>query len=235
MTRRRLLLALAAVLLVVGLWQLGRRMREPRVPAPVASERRGAPALVPGAGKDELAGAPGALALVAGPRGAIAGRVSDPAGGAIEGAVVCATGQSDELSAAEMQDPFCVQSDKTGAYEIAGLLPARYGVDASAAEHQPGRWMPERRESIQLSPGQRRVGVDLILRRGGVLVRGRAKGATLLRTRRVETRSSASTRPIVSESTIATNAIWMLIQNPRSRNQKLFPEKSHSQLSGSKR
>ena len=59
--------------------------------------------------------------------------------------------------------------------------------------------------------------------------------ATLLRIRRVETRSRASTRPIASESTIATNAIWMLIQNPRSRNQKLFPEKSHSQLSGSKR
>ena len=175
MTRRRLLLALAAALLVVGLWLVGRRMREPRVQAPVATERRGAPALVPGAGKDELAGAPGALALVAGPRGAMAGRVRDPAGGAIEGAVVCATGQSDELSAAEMQDPFCVRSDKTGAYEIAGLLPARYDVDASAAEHQPGRWMPERRESIQLAPGQRRAGVDLILRRGGVLVRGRAK------------------------------------------------------------
>ena len=175
MTRRRLLLALVAALLVVGVWLAGRRAREQRVPAPVATERRGAPALVRGADENEVAGAPGALALVAGPRGAIAGRVSDPAGSAIEGAVVCAFGRSDVLSAAEMQDPFCVQSHKGGGYEIAGLLPARYAVDASAAEHQPGRWMTERRESIQLAPGQRRAGVDLVLRRGGVLLRGRAK------------------------------------------------------------
>ena len=169
------MVALAGALLVAGLWFVGRHTRAPRSAAPVAIERRGAPALVPGSRTNERAGAPGALALVAGPRGVIAGRVSDPAGLAIAGAVVCASGESDELSAAEMQDPLCVQSREDGAYEIAGLLPARYGVDASAAEHQPGRWMPERRESIQLAPGQRRAGVDLVLRRGGVLVRGRAK------------------------------------------------------------
>ena len=51
----------------------------------------------------------------------------------------------------------------------------------------------------------------------------------------LETRSSASTRPKLSESTIATSAIWMLIQKPAEQEPEVVPREEPSQLSGSKR
>jgi hypothetical protein len=49
-----------------------------------------------------------------------------------------------------------------------------------------------------------------------------------------ERRESASARPKISESTMHSRAISMLIRKPSKMNRKLFPVISHSQLSGSK-
>ena len=57
--------------------------------------------------------------------------------------------------------------------------------------------------------------------------------AATLTTRFFVSRSSASTSPKPRDRTIVTAAIWRLIQNPDSRNRRLFPEKSHSQFAGS--
>jgi hypothetical protein len=56
-----------------------------------------------------------------------------------------------------------------------------------------------------------------------------------LTSRAPEIRISASRRPKMSEKTIPIAAISRLMRNPLSRNSKLFPVITHSQLSGSKR
>src|SRR5918996_345882 len=53
--------------------------------------------------------------------------------------------------------------------------------------------------------------------------------------RRLEIRINASRRPKISERTIPIAAISRLIRKPSTRNLKLFPVHTHSQLSGSKR
>jgi hypothetical protein len=108
-------------------------------------------------------------------RARISGRITDPAGKPIAGALVCANGSSPDLSATEMRDPTCVPSGADGAYLLGNLYPAFWEVSASAAGYRPGHFREQKHEVLELAPGQSRTGIDLVLRKGGVEVRGRVK------------------------------------------------------------
>jgi hypothetical protein len=168
--RRRIGLGVATVLMLLslGLWLRGNRSVVVRGRRPVASsaERRRTADFAPvGAAASSLAA----------PRGTITGRVTEPDGRAIAGALVCAQGGAPDLSAAELRAPACAPSDRDGRYRLTSLYAAVWEVNASAARHQPGRFREAKREDIDLAPGEERTGVDLILRPGGVEARGRVK------------------------------------------------------------
>jgi uncharacterized GH25 family protein len=101
--------------------------------------------------------------------------VVDAAGGPVAGAMVCAGARAPELSTAETGDPFCATAGADGTYQIAPLFPASYSVDASAQGFLPNRFREDEREPVELAAGERRGGVDLVLRRGGAEVRGRVR------------------------------------------------------------
>jgi hypothetical protein len=101
--------------------------------------------------------------------------VTDVDGAPLAGALVCGDGGGPDLSDAEMREPTCVAACADGAYLLANLYPAFWDVNASAPGHRPGRFRERKRETLQLGPGQERTGVDLVLRKGGVEVRGRVK------------------------------------------------------------
>jgi protocatechuate 3,4-dioxygenase beta subunit len=117
------------------------------------------------------------------PRASIEGTVRDPAGAPISGARVCAFASSSELSQEETRDPICALSGAGGGYRLADLLPARYGVHASAAGRVPGRFRPARSAAgrgdrdtpVHLGAGEARRGVDIVLKSGGVEVAGVVK------------------------------------------------------------
>lgn len=110
-------------------------------------------------------------------RGTIAGTVRDPAGAAIAGASVCAMGYSKDLPEDATREPFCATSGPDGAYRFEKLLPARYIVNAQAASYMPGRHGEAKRgdAGFKLAAGEARKGVDIVLRPGGVEVRGVVK------------------------------------------------------------
>ncbi|HVV86327.1 MAG TPA: carboxypeptidase regulatory-like domain-containing protein [Kofleriaceae bacterium] len=132
--------------------------------------------------------APGAGALLASSRGApsalpdarqqtrgeIRGTVREQGGGPIAGAQVCSSWWADGVASADRREPTCTRSDAAGAYRLAGLVPGRHEVSASAPGHAPAGWIAPRGEddTIHLAPGQVRDGVDLVLAPGGVEVKG---------------------------------------------------------------
>src|SRR6185436_18112981 len=89
--------------------------------------------------------------------------------------LVCAGGGGPDLSETETREPTCAVARPDGSYRLANLYAAFWEVSASAAGHRPGRFREGKREILQLAPGQERTGVDLVLRLGGVEVRGRVK------------------------------------------------------------
>lgn len=110
--------------------------------------------------------------------GAISGTVRDEAGAPVVGARVCARGVNDELSAMRLRFPTCSQTQRDGRYVIEGLLPASYGVGASARGYLPtGRFAGADPKvdapDLLLAAGARREGVDFSLVAGGVRVAGR--------------------------------------------------------------
>lgn len=101
-------------------------------------------------------------------RGSIAGTVTT-ASQPLAGARVCAIGSSLHLPDEVMRDPTCATSDASGRYQLRGLLPARYQVNASARTYRPAT---HRSEGLVLGRGEHRTGVDVELRAGGVEVTG---------------------------------------------------------------
>ena len=153
-----------------------------------AGDGRGGPS--PGGAEDESRGrdAPGrargvldlgggtALDLRLAARAAIAGVVRERDAGPVAGATVCAWPQSDRLSAREARARTCAQAGPDGRYRLDGLLPVRQVVRAAApgflpgVHERPGALGPRR--DLGLSAGQELTGVDILLDRGGVEVRG---------------------------------------------------------------
>ncbi len=118
-----------------------------------------------------------AIDVRAAKRGAVAGQVRDENGAAIAGALVCATvRESEDLTDAETREPRCAPSGAGGGYTIGGLYAATYTVSASAARFRPAIWRgPDRRGRIEVPAGETRGGIDLVLRGGGVEVKGRVR------------------------------------------------------------
>ena len=169
MSRRRIGLGLAVLVVLIGLAVLWKRRG--------GEERgtRGAKAA------DGVGGGAGAarrarrvdVHTVA--RGSIAGQVRDPAGAAIAGASVCALGWSKELPDDAMREPLCTVSRPDGRYRLEKLLPASYQVHAQAATFIPGQHGERTDHSLKLAAGQDRTGIDIVLRPGGVELAGVVK------------------------------------------------------------
>jgi RNA polymerase sigma factor (sigma-70 family) len=110
-----------------------------------------------------------------GPRGkaaSIAGRVHAISGAAIKGAEVCAW---PEVAEHGTPTPTCTTSAPTGSYRIAGILPSRYRITASARGFAPGEaaaTTARGTSSIALHAGEDRKGIDIALAEGGVELRG---------------------------------------------------------------
>lgn len=109
------------------------------------------------------------------PRASIAGTVRDPAKAPIAGAQVCADLGSHELPPELTRDPACTTTDATGAYVLRELLAGTYRVGAGAKTYRPAEFHPDgdrHASTFELAPGQAKLGVDLVLRPGGVELTG---------------------------------------------------------------
>lgn len=106
------------------------------------------------------------------PKAAIAGTVRDQEGNPVASAQVCAFLNSDDIPA-DKRTP-CATTAADGRYRIDGLYGSGYLVSASAPGHIPNQFEKEneRQSSIALVAGKERVGVDIVLKKGGVEVRG---------------------------------------------------------------
>jgi hypothetical protein len=119
------------------------------------------------------------LALPTGPAAGITGVVRDGGGAPLPGAHVCAFPRGGLLALADVHTAACAEAEADGRYAIEALLPGRWLVHASAAEHQPAGWPgPGGRSDLFLRPGETRTGVDLVLAPGGALLTGVVKDIT---------------------------------------------------------
>ncbi|MBA3392872.1 MAG: carboxypeptidase regulatory-like domain-containing protein [Deltaproteobacteria bacterium] len=160
-----ILAALAIAVLAIVLWQ--RRDRAAGNTKPVASA--GSAAVAPSTAARTRPD-PRTLA-----RGTIAGTITDEAKAPVAGARVCADGASHELDGELLRDPTCTATDVAGAYTIENLWPARYTVSASGKPFRPDVHHPggDRHETaLPLAAGERKTGIDITLRAGGVELNG---------------------------------------------------------------
>lgn len=110
-----------------------------------------------------------------GPRGrlaSIAGRVGAIWGTPVAGAEVCAWPEVTEHGA---PTPTCTTSAPTGSYRIAGIMPSRYRVTASARGFSPGEaaaTSAHGTSSLALRAGEDKQSVDIALVPGGIELRG---------------------------------------------------------------
>lgn len=109
-------------------------------------------------------------------RASMAGHVRDSAGAGIPGATVCAWDVSLRLACPDVREPTCARTDQAGRYQLEGLPAARYKVAANAPAHRPEAHREGGRDqALALGPGEHRAGVDIVLDRGGVPLRGVVK------------------------------------------------------------
>jgi protocatechuate 3,4-dioxygenase beta subunit len=194
MRLRRVLLVATAVAALLALL-LYRRSTRPGAPEgkSVATSRAPAGSFQPGPMTPTIWG-PAHERVRRAPAGRLRGRVTESGGGGVKGALVCARGRADDIGDDQLGDPFCTSSGEDGAFEIASLHAAHYELDANAAGYLPGRYRQDKRETVILTAGELKTGLDLVLRPGGVEVRGRVKdiGAGGVAFALVELRSSQS-------------------------------------------
>lgn len=109
-------------------------------------------------------------------KAAVSGTVRDPEGRAIADAQVCAMPNQGRLEGLRVRELPCTTTGPDGYYRLEGLWPVPTAVHASAAEHQPRRWIEQidgRWEGqLELVAGQTREQVDIVLPTGGALVEG---------------------------------------------------------------
>jgi hypothetical protein len=113
-------------------------------------------------------------------RGSIAGTVRDDANAPIAGARVCASPWSPALSPQNLGELPCTTTDAQGAYALSQLLAAQYRVTASAKTFRPARYAVPGGQPLPLSlaAGEAKTGIDLVLRRGGVEIKGTVSDIT---------------------------------------------------------
>ena len=107
-------------------------------------------------------------------RSRISGTVTDASGAAVAGAQVCSQFSGDNLSSEQTLAPVCVVTDVAGDYALDNLHAATHHVIASAPRFRPTRYHDNRLDTgrIVLAPGEHRGDVDIVLRGGGVELRG---------------------------------------------------------------
>ncbi len=108
-------------------------------------------------------------------RCSLAGTVRNEAGAPISLASVCATLQDDELPTELTREAACVTTDVNGRYSVENLVATKYSVAAGAKGYRPETFQPKgdiKRSSFQLTPGEKKTGVDLTLRSDGVEITG---------------------------------------------------------------
>ncbi|HWB75695.1 MAG TPA: carboxypeptidase regulatory-like domain-containing protein [Nannocystaceae bacterium] len=110
------------------------------------------------------------------PGTSISGRVIDETGKPIAKADVCAIVMGSKLPNHLARDPICAQTGADGKYMIAELPPMKVGVAATAATFQPGHYdAPGKYDQVDLRAGEAKQGIDIVLKGGGVLVKGIVK------------------------------------------------------------
>lgn len=159
-------------------WVFG---RAPEVPSTVVSspegERKGGPKIAkPIGADDEEDDGPSSKLPWNLPGTSISGRVIDEAGKAVAKADVCAMLEGQNVPSELDREPICTTSAADGVYVLAKLPPMRVSVGASAATYQPGHYdAPGRYDSIDLRLGKEVTGIDIVMRAGGVEIRGIVK------------------------------------------------------------
>ena len=110
------------------------------------------------------------------PGTSISGKVTDETGKPIGKAQVCAVLVSPKVPTSLTREPRCSTSSADGTYLIPELPPLHVAVSASAPTFIPAAYNPPgEREWIDLHEGQATKGIDIVLRGGGVEVRGVVK------------------------------------------------------------
>jgi hypothetical protein len=147
----------------------------------------------------------------------IRGAVKDSMRTPIASATVCADSWSELISEQLTQDPICTVSDDKGRFELAGLLSAKYSLDAAAPTFVPATFHPfaddpqrAGQTSFQLAPGEVRSDVEIILPAGGVKVSGNVSdisGGPIVNARVRVTAHDAS-GPIVTTDTKGNYTAW---------------------------
>ena len=104
----------------------------------------------------------------------IRGTVRERGGGPLAGAQVCTSWWAEGVGSEDRREPVCAISDAAGGYRLTALVPGGHDVSASAPGHVPLGWRapPGEPDSIRLTAGQVRAGIDFALATGGALVHG---------------------------------------------------------------
>ncbi|RYE92974.1 MAG: hypothetical protein EOO75_05445, partial [Myxococcales bacterium] len=114
------------------------------------------------------------------PRASVAGRVLDPERKAVGGASVCAWVPRDGMTTAQVRAPRCAVTGADGAYALADLFPVTaLVISVSASGFPPEAYRgPDGSRTVRLAEGEQRSGVDIVLRAGGVALKGRVNDVT---------------------------------------------------------
>jgi protocatechuate 3,4-dioxygenase beta subunit len=109
------------------------------------------------------------------PRAGISGHVVDPDAQPVARASVCVWGlPGTGLVTTQTRAPRCTETDTSGSFALDDLFPATpLAVSAAAKGFVPtGFRGPDGEGELRLGDGERRRGVDIVLRRGGVAIKG---------------------------------------------------------------
>jgi len=114
-------------------------------------------------------------------RAGIAGHVLDPARKPVEGASVCAwASPGSGLVTPQTRAPRCAKTDGAGAYALTELFAATpLTISAAAAGFAPVSYRaPDGDGHLRVGDGEQRAGVDFVLQRRGVPIRGSVHDVT---------------------------------------------------------
>jgi len=106
----------------------------------------------------------------------ISGRVTDESGQPIAHAQICTFATDWTLPRELEREPKCAMSRSDGSYGISGLPWILVEVIATAATFRPSHYDPPgKRDVVDLRSGQSAKQIDIVLRSGGVIVKGVVK------------------------------------------------------------